>query len=108
MASRTEVETLIDTNLPSDPPPNNKIRSQKHREVEKKIVEYATNTIKLSSVLAGDSVTDTRMVGRLVGEIIINSNSKTEGFTKLVNSDTLILDDGSLFSNNDTVIIKML
>lgn len=106
MASRGEVETLIQTNLPTNASP--KIRSEKHREVENKIVEYATNTIKLSSVASGNTATDVRMLNRDVAEIIINSNSKTEGFTKATNSNLLTLTDGSTFSNNDTVIIKLL
>lgn len=106
MASRGEVETLIETNLPTNASP--KIRSAKHREVENKIVEYATNTIKLSGVAVGTTVTDARMLNRNIAEIIINSNSKTDGFTKATNTSLLTLTDGSTFSNNDTVIIKML
>lgn len=106
MASKAEVETLIDTNLPDNAIP--KIRSSKHRQVEKAIVDYATNIIKIQTVSAGTTVTDARMGGRDVAEIVVNSNSKTEGFTKTTAGTTLTLTDGSTFSNGDTTIIKLL
>lgn len=106
MPSKAQVQTLIDTNLPTNAIP--KIRSEKHREVENAILDYATNIIKIATVSAGTTVTDARMANRDVAEIVVNSNSKTEGFTKPTAGTTLTLTDGSTFSNGDTTIIKLL
>lgn len=106
MASRTEVETLIDTNLPSDPPPSSRIRSQKHREVEKKIVEYATNIIKMQST-SGTTITHSSMKDREVGAIIIDDYVKNTGFTKTLSSTTLTFTDGTSLTNNQSITILL-
>lgn len=105
MASKAETLQLVETHLPDLANP--KVRTNKHREVEKKIIEYATNIIKVTGI-QGTTITDLKMVGREIGAIVINNNIINIGFLKPAASDTIILEDGMTLSNMDTITILML
>jgi hypothetical protein len=103
--SRTEVEQLVDTNLPTSPPV--KIRSVKHREVEKKIIDYATNILSITGV-AGTTIVDNRMVGREVGLVVMDDIAKNIGFTKSAGSNTLTFTDGTEVGAGQKITICLL
>jgi len=102
MPSKTQVETLTETNLPDNASP--KIRSQKHREVEKAIVEYATCVIKMTST-AGSTIVSAKMVGREVGAVVIDDITKNQGFSKPTPSDTLTFTDGTQLGAGQAITI---
>lgn len=106
MQSKSQIQGLISTNLPTNASP--KIRSVKHREVENALLDYSTNTIKVATVVSGSVITDSNIVNRLVGEISINGYTKSEGFTKNLNDNFLTFTDGTTVDNGDIVIIKLL
>lgn len=102
MASRAEVETVINTNLPDNASP--KIRSAKHREVENKILDYATNIIKMVSV-AGVDIENALIANRDIGAIIIDDYTKNQGFTKT--GTTITFTDGTELINGQTITILL-
>lgn len=105
MASRTETEQIIDTNLPDNAVP--RVRTSKHRQVEKKIVEYATNCIQVTGS-SGLTITDSRLTGRDVGLIVIDDMTKNIGFTKTTSGSTITFTDGTELIGGETITITML
>lgn len=104
MPSKSQIQTLIDTNLPTNASP--KIRAEKHREVENGILDYATNIIKMTSV-SGTTITNAAMANREVGAIIIDDYTKNQGFTKTLSGTVITFTDGTELTNGQTITILL-
>lgn len=104
MASYTEVINLIDNNLPDNPAPL--VKTAKHREVEKAIVDYANNVVKMVGV-SGSVITNEGMMNRDIGAIIINDFAINSGFTKNLPENFLTLTDAVL-AGGETITLFLI